>query len=92
MGTQRGYFFYYTATPFQTGETDFYPASGYRSRASGALTNVGSGGYSWSSSPTQGSTNAGYLNFSASNVNPQNNNYRANGFPVRCVRGFTFAA
>ena len=43
-------------------------------------------------SPTQGSTNAGYLNFSASNVNPQNNNYRANGFPVRCVRGFTFAA
>ncbi|WP_195497469.1 hypothetical protein [Alistipes senegalensis] len=68
------------------------PASGYRNRTSGALTNVGSNGYSWSSSPTQGSTNAGYLNFSASNVNPQNNNYRANGFPVRCVRGFTFAA
>ena len=86
LGTQRGYFFYYTATPFQTGETDFYPASGYRSRASGALTNVGSGGYSWSSSPTQGSTNAGYLNFSASNVNPQRNNFRAYGFPVRCVR------
>ena len=86
LGTQRGYFFYYTATPFQTGETDFYPASGYRNRSSGALANVGSNGYSWSSSPTQSSTNAGYLNFGASYVNPQNNSSRAYGFPVRCVR------
>ena len=86
LGTQRGYFFYYTATPFQTGETDFYPASGYRNRASGALTNVGSSGYSWSSSPTQSSTYAGYLSFNATYVGPQSNNYRAVGFPVRCVR------
>ena len=86
LGTQRGYFFYYTATPFQTGETDFYPASGYRNRTSGALTNVGSSGYSWSSSPTQSSSNAGYLSFSATFVSPQYDNSRACGFPVRCVR------
>lgn len=84
LSTQHGYFFYYTA--WHSGATDFYPASGYRSRASGALTNVGSDGYSWSSSPTQGSTYAGFLNFSASYVSPQNNGYRAYGFPVRCVR------
>ena len=86
LGTQRGYFFYYTATPFQTGETDFYPASGYRNRSSGALTYVGSGGYSWSSSPTQSSTLAGYLSFSAASVYPQDFSSRAFGFPVRCVR------
>ena len=84
LGTQHGYHFYYTA--WHDGETDFYPASGYRNRASGALTNVGSSGYSWSSSPTQSSTNAGYLNFSASSVYPQDGNARAYGFPVRCVR------
>ena len=86
LATQHGYFFYYTATPFQTGETDFYPASGYRDRTSGALTNVGSSGFSWSSSPTQSSTYAGSLSFSAAGVYPQNNYSRVFGFPVRCVR------
>lgn len=65
-------------------------ASGYRNRTSGAPTNVGSNGNSWSSSPnSSGSANAGNLNFNATNVNPLNNNGRANGFPVRCVRVFT---
>lgn len=86
LGTQRGYFFYYTATPFQTGETDFYPASGFRNRTSGALTTVGSYGYSWSSSPSRSSTSAGSLRFGASGVSPQNDSSRAFGFPVRCVR------
>ena len=84
LGTQHGYHFYYTA--WQSGLTDFYPASGYRLRTSGALTNVGSGGYSWSSSPTQSSALAGYLGFSAAGVYPQGNDSRAYGFPVRCVR------
>ena len=84
LGTQRGYFFYYTA--WHDGDTDFYPASGCRNRTSGALTNVGSFGYSWSSSPTQSSTNAGSLYFSATSVYPQSNSSRAFGFPVRCVR------
>ena len=84
LGTQHGYHFYYTA--WQTGLTDFYPASGCRYRTSGALADVGSLGYSWSSSPTQSSAYAGYLNFYATNVYPQSNYSRAYGFPVRCVR------
>ena len=84
LSDQHGYHFYYTA--WQSGLTDFYPASGFRNRASGALTYVGSNGYSWSSSPTQGSTNAGYLLFFATYVYPQSNLSRAYGFPVRCVR------
>ena len=84
LATQHGYFFYYTA--WHDGDTDFYPASGYRNRASGALSNVGSGGYSWSSSPTQSSASAGSLRFDATGVGPQNNSSRAYGFPVRCVR------
>ena len=84
LGTQHGYHFYYTA--WQTGETDFYPASGDRTRTSGALANVGSYGFSWSSSPTQSSTFAGCLYFNATGVYPQNGSSRAYGFPVRCVR------
>ena len=68
------------------------PASGYRNRTSGALSNVGTNGYAWSSSPNaSGNVNAGNLNFNASYVNPLNNANRANGFPVRCVRAFTAA-
>ena len=59
-------------------------ASGNRNRTSGALNNVGSNGYYWSSAPN--GANARNLNFNASNVNPLNNNNRANGFPVRCVQ------
>ncbi len=62
-------------------------ASGYRERTSGALSSVGAGGWAWSSSPyAAGNANAGNLNFNASNVNPLNNNERANGFTVRCVQ------
>ncbi len=74
------------------------PASGYRNNSSGALNNVGSNGYYWSSSPNSSSSNnAGNLNFNTSNVNPLNNNNRANGFSVRCVQAsagvrFPFAA
>ena len=67
-------------------------ASGYRNLASGALSSVGLGGWSWSSSPNSaGSTNAGSLNFNDSRVNPLNNDNRANGLTVRCVRVFTAA-
>ena len=81
------------ASPVSFSERSFsLAASGYRHRASGALTNVGTEGDSWSSSPNaSGSVNAGNLNFNATNVNPLNSNNRANGFPVRCVRAFTAA-
>ena len=83
MATQIGYHFYYNAAK---SATDFYPASGYRARNSGALTDVGAGGFSWSSSPTSESVNAGILLFNASSVSPLNNYRRASGFPVRCVQ------
>ncbi len=63
------------------------PAAGYRSNASGALTNVGTEGLYWSSSSyAAGNINAGNLNFNSGNVNPLNGNNRANGFSVRCVQ------
>jgi len=58
------------------------------------LTSVGDGGWCWSSSSyASGNINAGSLNFNTGNVNPLNNNNRANGFSVRCVqhlRPFSF--
>ena len=56
---------------------------GYRTKMIGTSTS----GYYWSSSPTYGGGNfAGGLNFYSGGVNPLNNNSRANGFSVRCVR------
>ena len=62
-------------------------ASGYRNRESGALNNMGSNGNYWSSAPNS-AANAYNLNFNSGNVNPLNNNNRANGFSVRPVRAF----
>lgn len=50
----------------------------------GGIHNVGMNGNWWSSTVTN-ATNARNLNFNASNVNPQNNNNKGNGFAVRCV-------
>ncbi len=70
----------------------FVPSAGYLNNGTGAVTNVASNGNYWSSSPYSGNANAGNLNFNSGGVNPLNNNNRANGFSVRCVRGFTTAA
>ena len=61
--------------------------SGYRNNSDGSLNNVGSNGYVWLSSANS-QNNAYNLNFNSSNVNPQNNNNRANGFSVRPVQAF----
>ncbi len=45
---------------------------------------MASNGYYWSCGVT--GVNAYNLNFNASTVNPANNNNRANGFGVRCVK------
>ena len=63
-----------------------YYSAGYLSHSTGAVTNVAQNGNYWSSSPFAGNTNAGNLNFNSGGVNPLNNNNRANGFTVRCVR------
>ena len=65
----------------------FLPAAGLRNGNSGELANTSSNGYYWSSSPNYGGySNAGGLSFSSGNVYPLNNDSRANGFSVRCVR------
>jgi len=63
----------------------FFPASGYRAGASGALTNRGADGHGWSS--TQYSSTNGYrLGFSNTSSSSTGSNTKAFGFPIRCVR------
>ncbi len=57
--------------------------AGYRYCSSAALSNVGSGGYYWSSSVTGSSSY--YLDFNSSSAT-MNYSIRAYGFSVRCVR------
>ena len=65
----------------------FTIAAGYRAAASGALENVGTNGYAWSSSSyAAGNVNAGMLNFNSGNVNPLNNGNRGHARAVRCVQ------
>ena len=47
--------------------------------------NVGGNGNYWSSSPNS-TDNSRNLNFNSTNLNPLNNNNRANGFSVRPAR------
>ncbi|MDE6827484.1 MAG: hypothetical protein K2P46_02035 [Alistipes sp.] len=63
-------------------------ATGYRTRDEGVLTETGTLGYAWCSSPhASGSVSPGGLNFNSDNVNPLNGfSGRALGFPVRCVQ------
>ena len=65
------------------GNSIFFPASGYYNGTS--LSNRGTSGYYWSS--TWGSeTNARYMYFNSSYVNPQDYYYRRLGFTVRAVQ------
>ena len=57
---------------------------GNRHRDNGTLYNVGNNGYSWSSSVPAG-TNAYYLNFNNTVLNPQNTTNKIYGNGVRCV-------
>jgi len=59
------------------------PMSGNRNNSNGTVNNEGTNGYYWSGSVN--STNARNMNFNSSAVNPNNNN-RANGFSVRCLK------
>ena len=59
------------------------PAAGTRNVTNGALYSRGNLGYYWSS--TENGSNAYYLRFNSSNVNPATNRYRPFGFSVRCI-------
>jgi uncharacterized protein (TIGR02145 family) len=70
---------------FGSASTIWYPASGYRSGYRGALADVGGSGYYWSASPI--SYYAYYLYFySSGNVNPSYDDFRADGYSVRCLQ------
>jgi len=63
------------------------PAAGNRSSTDGGLANAGTNARVWSGAVS--GTNATYLNFNSTTVNPANATNRANGFSVRCVQEFT---
>ena len=69
-------------------ECIWYPISGYRYGSGGGLNEVHRSGYYWSYSPIESySNNAYHLYFNDNgNVYPSSYNYRANGFPVRCLQ------
>ncbi len=59
------------------------PAPGYRPRDTGALGNVGGGGYCRTS--TVSGINGMNLNFYATWLRPNGADYRAYGFQLRCL-------
>jgi len=63
----------------------FISSSGNRNRINGLLNNQGTNGNYWSS--TVNGTNARNLNFNSTEANTNNNN-RANGFTVRCLKDY----
>ena len=63
----------------------YVPASGYRGYSSGGVSNVGSCGYYWSSSPS-GTDYGRSLYFHSTRLNPLYYGHRANGFSVLPAR------
>ena len=59
------------------------PVAGNRNNSNGSLNNVGSNGNYWSS--TVDGINSRNLNFNSTGANMNNNN-RANGYSVRCLK------
>ncbi|MDE6500241.1 MAG: hypothetical protein K2K83_06010 [Rikenella sp.] len=50
------------------------------------MINVGSYGFSWSSTILSGNAGARYLDLNFNNVNPYYSIYRSNGLPLRCLQ------
>ena len=70
---------------FTNGVETYWQACGWRAYDSGSLDKVGSDGYYWSAGPSKPANGRNLTFLSRGYVNPQNNNYRAYGFPVRPV-------
>ena len=66
-----------------------YASAGNRNRTNGLLNNQGTNGNYWSS--TVSGTNARNLNFNSTVANTNNNN-RANGFSVRCLKDYSMGS
>ena len=82
LDVARGYAFYYQG--YGTGNTDFYPASGYRDRGTSGMYYVGTACVCWGSAPNGAS--ASRMFFSSSNIHPVSAHERGYGFSVRCVK------
>ena len=73
-------------TTFSNGYTYsgvFFPASGWRGYSNGALSLVGTYGYCWSATPSDGTKGRKFYFCSSEWV--FNDNYRTSGYPVRAV-------
>ncbi|WP_294599585.1 hypothetical protein [uncultured Rikenella sp.] len=68
---------------FRKGLVSLQPAPGCRYRDTGALFDVGKGGYNWSS--TVSSTNSMYLDFGMAWFSPGGTHNRVLGFQLRCL-------
>ncbi len=62
------------------------PSAGYRQYSTGALDNVGTTGYYWSSNMSMTLTSVTSSSRSSSNNSHIANNYHAYGFSVRCIK------
>jgi uncharacterized protein (TIGR02145 family) len=80
---QAGWEFYMSGS---SGETAFYPASGFRSVSTGAMYAEWNYGYNWSSTSSSSTNDARYLDFREAYVGPQYAAYRSYGYPVHCVQ------
>jgi uncharacterized protein (TIGR02145 family) len=79
---KNGWEFYMSGS---SGETAFYPASGFRSSGSGTMLGEQSNGYSWSATSVNNKIGR-FLGFHTTKVYPQYTEYRSIGFPARCVQ------
>jgi len=76
----------FLVTPSGSSEaTLFLPAGGDRYYSNGGGDTVASNGYYWSSSIYTVSNNAYDFTFYSTTMNPNNSNFRAYGFSVRCI-------
>jgi uncharacterized protein (TIGR02145 family) len=67
-----------------TGETVYFPASGYRNNTSGNQSSIGSIGFYWSSSASN--TLVAYVLYFTSGTKMNYSDGRSYGYSVRCVR------
>lgn len=80
-----GWYFYMKPNGIAGDKAAYYPTSGYRSIASGAIYNERSNGYYWSAS-SFGASHGYSLVFSSDFATLQYFSFRGSGYPVRCVQ------
>lgn len=83
VSNQGGYFnFDGDSTASATNYDAFHPATGHINVGTGAFSDGGTNGYSWTCSPSSTSSFGYYMNFTGTNLSAASNSYRGYGFPV----------